>query len=205
MRLPAASLSLLERGMNGYVALDPEFPPRLDALHGKTLRLEIAGMDLDVYIGVAQRHITLRQFHPDAADVEVRATPLGLLSLLRTDDPMAAVQEGAVELRGDVQLARRFKKIFDSLDIDWEEKLSRVIGDWPAHQAGIAAGRLDRWRRRSDDSLSRTMGEYLQEEARLLPARIEVENFIADVDALREAADRLEARLNLMRPKGRGV
>lgn len=202
MKLPAAGLAWLERRVNGYVALDPEFPPRLDALHGKTLRLEIAGVNLDLYIGIAHRQITLRQFHPDAADVEVRAAPLGLLNLLRADDPVSAVQEGSVELRGDVQLARRFKKTFDSLDIDWEEKLSRVIGDWPAHQAGILAGRLDQWRRRSDESLHRTAGEYLQEESRLLPARIEVENFIADVDALREAADRLEARLNLMQAKG---
>lgn len=203
MKLPAAWLMWLESRANDYVALDAEFPPRLDALDGKTLRLEITGMNLDICIGIAQRRIMLRPSCPGSPDVEVRGAPLGLLGLLRTDDPMSAVQEGMIELRGDVQLARQFKKILDSLDIDWEEKIAHVTGDWPAHRIGILAGRLDQWRRRSDESLHRTMGEYLQEESRLLPARIEVENFVADVDELREAVDRLEAGLNLAAGKGR--
>jgi ubiquinone biosynthesis protein UbiJ len=204
MKLPATWLSWLEDTVNGVIALDPEFPPRLDALRDRTLRLEIAGMNLEVYIGVMQRRLTLRQSHSGEPDVIVRGAPLGLLNLLRTEDPMALVQEGLIELRGDAQLAREFKKIFGSLDIDWEEKISRVIGDWPAHQMGILAGRFRRWRRRSDESVHRTFGEFLQEESRLLPARIEIENFVADVDALREALDRLEARLNNMQAAGRG-
>jgi len=42
------------------------------------------------------------------------------------------------------------------------------------------------------------MGEYLTEESRDLPARPEVEDWIAQVDRLREDADRLEARLALL-------
>ena len=39
------------------------------------------------------------------------------------------------------------------------------------------------------------MGEYLKEELRVLPARIEVENFSADVNRLRSDVDRLAARI----------
>ena len=39
------------------------------------------------------------------------------------------------------------------------------------------------------------MAEYLQEEGRDVPTRVEVEEFLEAVDQLREAADRLEARL----------
>jgi ubiquinone biosynthesis accessory factor UbiJ len=198
MRLPAAWCSWLESAVNGYLALDSEFPPRLDALHGKTLRVEITGMNLDLYIGVVQRRVTLRQHHADLADAEVRGAPLGLLDLLHGGDPMALVREGRIELRGDVQLAREFKKVLDTLDIDWEEKLSRMVGDWPAHRIGILAAGFDRWRRRSGESLHRSMGEYLQEESRLLPGRIEIENFIFEVDGLRESADRLEAVMDHM-------
>jgi ubiquinone biosynthesis protein UbiJ len=203
MKLPVAWLSWLEDRVNGYIALDPEFPRRLDVLDGRTLAVEIAGMNLDIHISVAHRRLRLHQAHTQAPDVTLRGTPLGLLALLRSEDPMTAVQQGMVELRGDAQLAREFKKVFDSLDIDWEEMASHLVGDWPAHQLGILAQNLRQWRRRSDDSLHRSLGEYLQEEARLLPARIEIENFIAEVDALREAADRLEAMFGQLRAAGR--
>jgi ubiquinone biosynthesis protein UbiJ len=49
------------------------------------------------------------------------------------------------------------------------------------------------------------MAEYLTEESRDLPTRIEVDEFLADVDRLREATDRLEARLAaLEKPRGPG-
>lgn len=204
MKMPAVGLSWLENMVNSVIALDPEFPPRLRALNDKALGVEITGIDLDIYIGISQGRLTLRQIHPNEPDVVVRGAPLGLLNLLRAEDPMATVQQGMVELRGDAQLAREFKNIFDLLDIDWEDKLSHIIGDWPAHQLGIIAGRFRQWRRRSDESMRQTMGEYLQEEARLLPARIEIENFITEVDAVREALDRLEARLNHAQANRRG-
>src|SRR5688572_24093397 len=130
MKLPAVSLSWLENVVNSYIALDPEFPRRLDVLHARTVRLEITGMNLDVYATVADRRIRLHDTHESVPDLAVRGTPFGLLNVLGATDPMAQVQEGLIELRGDVQLARELKNIFDSLDIDWEEKAARVIGDW---------------------------------------------------------------------------
>jgi ubiquinone biosynthesis accessory factor UbiJ len=202
MKLPAAFLSWLENMLNGYIALDPEFPRRLDVLQAKTFRVQISGMNLDVYMTIAQRRIRLYELREVDPDVTLRGTPLALLNLLRTDDPMTLVQQGQIELGGDVQLARALKNIFDSLDIDWEEKVARMIGDWPAHQIGIFTRRFKQWNQRSHESVQRSAGEYLQEESRLLPARIEIENFIADVDALREAVDRLEARIIHMQTGG---
>ena len=60
--------------------------------------------------------------------------------------------------------------------------------------ANFARGLLD-WGRKAADSLSMNVAEYLQEEGRDLPARVEVEEFLEAVDHLRESADRFEARL----------
>jgi ubiquinone biosynthesis accessory factor UbiJ len=196
MKLHPAALSWLENMVNRYVALDPEFPQRLHALEGKTARFEIAGVNLDVYLKIVQRRILLRDSPEAGCDLTVRGTPFGLLALLRAEDPLEQVHSGAVELQGDVQLARDLKNIFALLDIDWEELLARGLGDWPAHQIGILTRQFRQWRERSHESVQRSVGEYLQEESRLLPARIEIENFITGVDAMREALDRLEARMS---------
>ncbi|WP_160173730.1 hypothetical protein [Nitrincola sp. A-D6] len=41
--------------------------------------------------------------------------------------------------------------------------------------------------------------EYLQEELRILPPRAEIDGFLEAVDQLRDATERLEARINTLR------
>jgi ubiquinone biosynthesis protein UbiJ len=49
--------------------------------------------------------------------------------------------------------------------------------------------------RRAGDTFARNIAEYLTEESRDLPVRIEAEEFVAGVDRLRESVDRLVARV----------
>ncbi|MCE3285407.1 MAG: hypothetical protein K0R70_1663 [Steroidobacteraceae bacterium] len=70
-----------------------------------------------------------------------------------------------------------------------------MIGDVAAHQvANVARGFLA-WGRKAADAFSQNVAEYLQEEGRDVPTRTELEEFLESVDHLREATDRLEARL----------
>ena len=50
-------------------------------------------------------------------------------------------------------------------------------------------------RRRATDSLVTSAAEYLQEEGRDVPVRLEVEEFLREVDRLRDDVERLEARI----------
>ena len=52
------------------------------------------------------------------------------------------------------------------------------------------------------DTFARNVSEYLTEESRDVPARVEVEEFLEGVDRLREAVDRLEARVGGRRARG---
>lgn len=189
---------LLERAVNAAVALDPEFPPRLSAFEGKCLEVDVLGMDYHVFVTVSAERLILLKERPERPDVTVRGAPLALLKLVTADDPAASIQSGDVTMAGDVNLGRRFKSVLGELDIDWEELLAQRIGDIAAHKLGNLARGFLGWRRNAHASVAANVGEYLQEEARHTPARIEIENFMNDVDALREAADRLEARVGLL-------
>jgi ubiquinone biosynthesis protein UbiJ len=48
---------------------------------------------------------------------------------------------------------------------------------------------------RAGDAYARNISEYLTEESRDLPVRIEVDEFLDGVDRLREAVDRLDVRV----------
>ena len=70
-----------------------------------------------------------------------------------------------------------------------------LVGDRLAHQAGRALRHGRDYATATGRTLRQDLSEYLTEEARLLPTRPELERFHADVDILRDDAERLQAQL----------
>jgi ubiquinone biosynthesis protein UbiJ len=103
--------------------------------------------------------------------------------------------KGAVSIEGDIDLGQRFQDILRHMDIDWEERLSYLVGDVAAHKLGNVARSVFAWGRQTALSLQDNMGEYLKFESNSLPARFEIEQFQHDVDTLRDDVERLEARM----------
>ena len=90
-------------------------------------------------------------------------------------------------------------------DWDWEEQLSQLTGDVIARQVGNLARRSGQFISDSRHTLEQDVSEYLQEEARLLPTRSEVDDFLHDVDELRSDVDRLNARIERLLKTTDGV
>ncbi len=109
---------------------------------------------------------------------------------------------GNVEIRGDIETGQRFRELLAEIDADWEEPLARIGGDVFAHQVGNIVRTTSRWAATGVDRLADYLSEYVKEEARVLPTRIELENLFDDIDKLRMAADRLEARLQRLQTTG---
>ncbi len=134
---------------------------------------------------------------PETADASIVGGPL---SLLLTGASLAGqpLRRGAVEIRGDAQIAEKFQALLRLLRPDLEEDLALLVGDVAAHRAGQLARGTLRWTRSALATLWRDVGEYASHERRDLVSRPEGEAFLRDVDALREDVDRLAARLELL-------
>jgi len=195
INLPAGLLTGLEAALNRYLHLDPEATARMAALQPRSIAIELTPLQLTLYVVPAENGVQLRSQLATAPDTVLRGTPLGLAQLGLGSQGGKALFSGSVAIEGDVETGQAFKAILDEMDIDWEEQLSRLTGDVIAHQLGNtarrAAGVLGQARR----TLERDIGEYLQEELRVLPTRIEAENFSADVSRLGMDTDRLAARI----------
>lgn len=194
MRSPTALSASIESALNLYLRQDPRALQRCAELDGKVIALHLEGADLDLYFlpGAGGMHVT--GSYEGTADTRLRGGPLGLLRLLDSSRENALF-EGAAVIEGDTDTGRALQELLSSVDIDWEEKLSHVTGDVLAHQAGKAFAQTRRYLSNSLRTLEEDLSEYLQEEARTLPARIEVEQFLDQVDALRSQTDLLEARV----------
>jgi len=111
------------------------------------------------------------------------------------------LKAGELAIEGDAALGQRLQRIFRDLDLDWEEPLARLFGDPLGHEMGRAARAVFAWHRQALKTFGLNTADYLQEEARLLPVRDEVETFLNGVDGARADVDRLAARIQRLKDK----
>jgi ubiquinone biosynthesis accessory factor UbiJ len=133
-------------------------------------------------------------------EAEIAGGPLSLLALAG-ESPEAVLQRGDVQIRGDVQLAEKFRELALLLRPDIEEELSKVLGDSPAHHLGRFARAVSGWTRNATATTVRNVAEYLAHERQHLVPKAEGDQLLKGVDTLRESVDRLEARIDLLRAR----
>jgi ubiquinone biosynthesis protein UbiJ len=189
-----AAVAGLEAVLNAYLRLEPEVNARMARLHGKVICLDITGIDQKLYFVPSIDRLQVHGRHEAEPDTLLRGSLGALASLGLDQDKRTQLFGGRVEVIGDATLAHRFGKILADMDIDWEEQFSRLIGDVPAHQAGRLLRGLGDWAHNARRSLEMDLGEYLQEEVRLLPRAEEIALFANQVDDLRDDVERLAAR-----------
>ena len=129
-----------------------------------------------------------------SATATLEGTPPVLLSLLGNAGAEGFRESGA-ELSGDAATAEAFAELLRHARPDLEEEISRMVGDIPAHQLAGVARRADAWTRQAGSALAMNTSEFLQEEARQLPPRVEVNAFGRDVERLRDDIERAAQRL----------
>jgi len=171
-------------------------------LEGRGLSLVFEGTPITLFFRVADGRIALDTREAGEVDATLSGSPLSLLSLV---GPGAAdrLRGSSIRIAGDAEVAQRFRDLLQHAQPDFEEELSRVVGDVAAHQVANIARSVFDWGRKAADSFSTNVAEYLQEEGRDVPSRVEVEEFLEAVDQLREATDRLEARLSRVESRAR--
>jgi len=184
----------LERALNRQIAASGRARALLADLDGRSMELRFAATPFRIRLAATADALSVRPAADEPADAVIEGTPLSFLRLA-TGEAMQSIRAGGMDVRGDAEIAEGFRRLLDAARPDLEEELSRVTGDVAAHYlARFARDALD-FGRRAGDAFARNIGEYLTEESRDLPVRLEVEEFLAGVDRLREAVDRLETRI----------
>lgn len=194
MTVSSTLAAALESALNLYLEQDTGALQRATGLRGKCIALSITGTALTFYFLPDTDGVQVLSHYEGDVDTWLSGSPLGFarLNLSARED---ALFEGAVRIEGNTDIGEQFQALLAGVDLDWEEKLSHITGDVIAHQAGKLVKNAKRFVNDGRETLIKDSGEYLQEEARLLPAHAEMEYFLTDVDTLRADVDRLEARV----------
>lgn len=185
-------LTPFESLLNRNIAASSAAQAASRKLEGKRLCITLTGTPLQLTLHSLGDRVSIVASGDAAADAKLRGTPLSLIRLMQD---RTALTSQSVHIEGDAEVVQTFAELLHAARPDLEEELSRLVGDVAAHQIGEATRGLLRFGQQARDTFARNVAEFLQEESRDLVTRTEADEFIADVDTLRDDVERLGARL----------
>lgn len=131
-----------------------------------------------------------------AIATDIRLSPALLLRLIAGE--RQAIGEAQAE--GDGLLAADLRSAFEAIDLALA--LRPYLGDILAARVADGVTVLHDWQAKAQESAARSVAEYLVHETATLASKLAVAEFVHEVDALRDAAARLEARIALLEKRG---
>ncbi len=193
--LPDVLLRPLQELINRNIMDSTPARELLPSLADRVLGVYLKDTPIALHMLFHDSGVTLSFAPPADPDVILSGGLLGL-ARLTGDDAGEAFRSGAVELIGEAEMAHTIQELLQHAHPDWEEELSRLVGDVAAHQVGNMARGIFGWSKQAGESVQRNATEYLQEESRDLVAPAEARDFCDTVDTVRDDVERAAARLD---------
>ena len=164
--------------------------PLLQPFAGKSVQLNIALLNTSLVI-LENGNLAIAG-ETNVPDASITIPPSLLLRLMAKDES-AKLQ---IKIDGDTHLATELAKVFSHMRWDYEDDLSKLVGDVPANKIGEISRHAVTTVKETTTNLADMLSEYWQEEKPMLAKKRHVEQFNAEVDTLRADVERLEKRLN---------
>jgi ubiquinone biosynthesis protein UbiJ len=199
--LLTAVLAAAEQVLNRALALAPGSKAELSALDDCVFALHCTAPPLDVYLHAVEGRIRLTGVYDGPVTTSVRGVASDFAALATARDPTSALINGPIELKGDSAPLIELQRLVAALDIDWEAPLVDALGDVAGHQLAQALRATYGWGRQASSGLGRQLEEFIHEEARLSPPRLELEDFYRDVQQLDLRVERLQQRTRRLRKR----
>jgi ubiquinone biosynthesis protein UbiJ len=192
--LHTAALAGLEAAINRALQLAPQAASELAVLEDCVFHLQCTAPEIDLYLQTSSQGVRLMGIYEGKTTTAVRGVAADFTELATSEDPAASLINGELALDGDSAPLLELQRIFSTLDPDWEAPLVNTLGDVAGHQiAQILRGAFG-WGKQASNSFLRQLEEFIHEEARLSPPRLELEDFYRDIQELSLRTERLQSR-----------
>jgi ubiquinone biosynthesis accessory factor UbiJ len=199
--LHTAALAALEAALNRAVVLSPHSKAGLAQLEDCVFALHCTAPSMDIYLHPGAQGIRLTGNHLGPVTTSIKGEAADFTELATSSDPTATLINGGLELEGDSAPLLELQHILAALDMDWEAPLVDALGDVAGHQLAQMLRHAFAWGKQASASLTRQPTEFIHEEARLSPPRLEVEDFYRDLLELGLRVDRLQSRTERLRQR----
>lgn len=184
---PAAPLAA---ALNALLNAQPAARERLLRHVDKRLRLALPLFPVDLQLDERSRFLPQIEASETAPELILTLQP-SVLPLLLSGGKLADL----FRFEGDDMFAADLSHAL--ADFDWVLALRPYLGDIAASRVAQFLHGFGAWREQAVQAAGRNLAEYAVYEQILLAEPHAVRAFISEVDAVREAADRLDAHLRL--------
>ncbi|KXJ60037.1 MAG: hypothetical protein AXW14_04825 [Alteromonas sp. Nap_26] len=209
--MPTSALvaATVESAINKLLSLDDESEKRLKALNGARLTAFVSPLPYGVTLSFSDSVDVLTE-HGSFEDVVSQLGPRDcciktslqtLPELKETSQLTRLIQQKALFLEGELNVAQQVSGLFQQLEIDVEELLASKTNDVFAHQSVKTASIIHEKAKTTLATAARLFGNAIVEEKQVAAHKLAVMHFSDEVNALRDQTDSVDARLRRLEEK----
>lgn len=192
-----ALTATIETSINAALAYDPASRQKIASIQD-ILAIESTLPSLCLYIQGQESGVRVLSYCETPVSTHLTGSPLALLNLLKQPSSLA---NSGVNLVGSTQLLQQWQEVMHTLDIDWEDAISSLLGDIAGPITTKTAKSSAEYAKQQFTEQGRLIAEYLPEELKLTPSQPEAEQFFEQVDRLKLDVDRMTARIQALHNK----
>lgn len=183
------------------ISLKPKLLQKLQKLDAKSVQIKLNGLPVDLIyiIKFNNAHIVINSINNNKiADLNINLMP-GSLIRAKVIGVEQSIRNRDIEFTGDLHLAMELQSIFNSIEFNFKDRLQQKIADITSDSfAWQFINILDKIFERIDlknKELTEQITDYVQLEQGLLVNKFVMEDFISEVDRIRDDVERLAVRI----------
>ena len=206
--------SAIEFAMNKVLSFDEDSDVLLQPLIGKQCEIKLHELAFPLVFNFHSKGVEVSSIVNDGNETiitqssqakiqnknqcVIRLSVFIINELKDTSNITRLIREHKLDFDGNLQIAQNMSALFNGLNTDIEEILSKYLGDITAHNAVQSADSFGQFIKRNHNTAMQALSRVILDDKPIGVRPIMVENYIQEVSEVRDAAARLEARLAIL-------
>lgn len=188
-------IQTLNKALEVLPKLDPQSTALLWPLDNKALSVNIVDIDYIVSLHVSNGHIHATN---EVSNNILKGKLAYVLELLFNKNLQELIIAEKLEYNGSLKDLNEFNKFFNAIDIDIIYKISEITNPEFAGVISKPFQKAKEYFKTSRQESITDIKDYLTEETKTLISQNEINIFYSQIQDLKQATDRIEAKLKLL-------
>ncbi len=197
-QLSAGSLQAVIRKL---LSLDAEANQNLHQFDGKVIKIHLEDFNLSYFFSFKDGELSVFESYDGDVTACISGPINAYLAAIAKEHSADSFFKGELNFTGKISAAQQLQEFAQKLKIDWHEPFAQLFGDPIGHSIATGLENITIWLFNTINSVQQDISEYIQEEAKVTPSSSEQQQFFRQVDQIRSQADRLNARIALLKDK----
>lgn len=189
MSLDNLACAFIETSINKLHQLDSNTATKRNKLDNQIIGVELKELNKPLYFVISSQQIDVLNHFEGEPDCFIRFSLTALGDLKKNNQLTTLIKTGQLEVDGDIQIAQQFAQLMTEMDIDWEEHLSKKVGDVLAHKFCYFASGLYQQHKKQFTRLEKHTANLITHELKIAPGPLEVAHFCDQIEDLEKAVN----------------